>query len=125
MAVKFVFLLLILACLSANGAAMSDLDVQPGYEVVSKFEISGDQVQCLNSLAEMKSCSTEMVGLLLKKQANLGVGCCLSVSSITEKCSPATLTSFGFTKEVHSTLLDHCNKLAASSPAPAPLAGSD
>ncbi|KAK7858229.1 egg cell-secreted protein 1.3 [Quercus suber] len=53
-------------------------------------------------------------------QTNIGPGCC---SFISENCWPSTLASFGLTMEVHNKLQDHCE--AMSSPAPAPIAGSD
>ncbi|KAB1210653.1 Egg cell-secreted protein 1.4 [Morella rubra] len=128
MAPKHVFVLLIsilVACLWANVAASRDLDIKPGYEVVGNFEIGEDQAHCLTSLAEMKSCSTEVVHFLVKRETNLATGCCLAISTMANHCSPSTLSQFGFTPEVYTPLRAHCNaKSSSPTPTPAPLVGA-
>ncbi|KAE7998237.1 hypothetical protein FH972_002802 [Carpinus fangiana] len=122
MDVKNVFIILLLACLLANVTATADLPIKPGYKVVSTFHVSGDQVDCLKLLADMRSCSNGIVGFLRKTQNSFHPDCCHFISTLNNNCSPTTLKSFGFTIEVVNTLQGHCDE--ASNPAPAPLAGS-
>lgn len=75
MVVKNVFILLLLACLLANATATTDLPIKPGYEVVSTFQVNGDQANCLKLLANMRSCSNGIAGFLLKTQNNLNPEC--------------------------------------------------
>ncbi|KAB1210654.1 Egg cell-secreted protein 1.4 [Morella rubra] len=129
---KHVFVLLIsilVACLWANVAAKRDLiEIKPTYEVVGNFEIGGDESHCLNRLAEMTSCSTEVVDFLIKRETNLNTSCCLAISTMANHCSPTTLNLFGFTPEVYMALRSHCDSTSSSpatATAPAPLAGSN
>jgi hypothetical protein len=122
MAVKNVFILFLLACLLANATATMDLPIKPGYKVVSTFQVSGDQANCLKLLSDMRPCSNGIVGFLLKTQNSLHPDCCSAISTLSNNCLPTTLQSFGFTTEVHNILQGHCG--AASNPAAAPLAGS-
>jgi len=122
MAIKNVLILLLLACILANATTTTDLLIKPGYKVVSTFQVSGDQANCLKLLFDMRPCSNGIIGFLLKTQNNLHPDCCRAISTLSNNCLPTTLKSFGFTTVVHNTLQGHCD--AASSPAPAPLAGS-
>ena len=124
MDMKNVFILLLLACLWANVISTTDLPIKQGYKVVSTFDVSGDQVDCLKLLVDMRSCSNGIVGFLLKTQNNLHPDCCHSISTINNNCSPTTLESFGFTTEVVNTLQGHCDEASNPAPAPAPLADS-
>lgn len=122
MVVKNVFILLLLACLLANATATTDLPIKPGYEVVSTFQVNGDQANCLKLLANMRSCSNGIAGFLLKTQNNLNPECCHAISTLTNNCLATTLKSFGVTTEIHTTLQGHCD--AASSLATTPFASS-
>lgn len=114
---------MVLACLLANAIGTKDLPISPGYESVSSFQISGDQVKCLNLLSGMNSCTSDIVDFFSDRLTNLGPGCCSFIFSISKNCLPSTLASFGFTTEVHNKLQEYCD--AVSGPAPAPIAGSD
>ena len=121
MASKNVFILLVLiACLLANETGARDLPIKPGYKTASTFQIDGAQATCLHLLMGMNYCTSEIVDFFSGSQSNIGSGCCRSISSISKNCWPSTLTSFGFTADVHNKLKDHC--AAASSPAEAPAA---
>jgi hypothetical protein len=90
--------------------------INPGYKVVSTFQVSGDQANCLKLLSDMRPCSNDIVGFLLKTQNNLHPDCCRAISTLSNNCLPTMLKSFGFTTVVHNTLQGHCDA--------APLAGS-
>lgn len=129
---KHVFVLLInilVACLWANVVAKRDLiEIKLGYKVIGNFEIGGDESHCLNRLAEITSCSTEVVDFLVKRETNLNTSCCLAISTMANHCSPTTLNLFSFTPEVYMALRGHCDGTSSSlatAPAPTPLAGSD
>ncbi|KAJ7956956.1 egg cell-secreted protein 1.1-like [Quillaja saponaria] len=87
--------------------------------IAARLETSGGLVDCWNALAELKSCSNEIVLFFINGQADIGPDCCRAIEIITHNCWPAMLSSLGFTAEEGNILRGYCDA-AASAPAVAP-----
>ncbi|KAM1074343.1 hypothetical protein EV1_019064 [Malus domestica] len=134
--------LLVTVCLIFTGAnyalaARNVIDpIQPAYSIPITARIktgsegNGGLVDCWNALAELKSCSNEVVLFFLNGQADIGPDCCQAIATITRHCWPAMLTSIGFTTEEGNILLGYCDAAASatttnsSAPASSPLAAA-
>ena len=120
MALRNVFLLLVLVCLLASVTAARELSSysKPGQTLAARLEASGGLVECWNALNELKSCTNEIVLFFVNGQTDIGPDCCRAIEVITRNCWPAMLTSLGFTSEEGNILRGYCDA------SPGPLAGS-
>ncbi|XP_052206878.1 egg cell-secreted protein 1.4-like [Diospyros lotus] len=123
------FLVAIIMCFAANStaaAAARDLPVQPaavlGFNLTARLETDGGLMGCWNAMAEIKSCSNEIVLFFINGETDIGPACCQAISMITHHCWPAMLTALGFTLEEGDVLRGYCD--ASSGPAPSPSAAS-
>ncbi|GMI99380.1 hypothetical protein HRI_003607300 [Hibiscus trionum] len=122
MALKTVFLVVVLVCFSANAAAASEVSMskysKPGHNLVARLEASGGLVECWDALNELKSCTNEIVLYFVNGQTDIGPDCCRAIEIITRSCWPAMLTSLGFTSEEGNILRGYCDASAAAAAAP-------
>ncbi|KDO38658.1 hypothetical protein CISIN_1g040528mg [Citrus sinensis] len=51
-------------------------NMKPGYNLATRLEVSGGQMECWNVLMELKSCSNEIVIFFINSQADIGPDCC-------------------------------------------------
>uniref|UniRef100_A0A0E0MK38 Prolamin-like domain-containing protein n=1 Tax=Oryza punctata TaxID=4537 RepID=A0A0E0MK38_ORYPU len=86
----------------------------------------GGLVECWSAVAELRSCTDEIVLFFLNGETTrLGAGCCRAVRTVTRDCWPAMLAAVGFTAEEADVLRGLCDAEAADSttpPSPAPAA---
>ncbi|KAK8710017.1 hypothetical protein V6N13_145361 [Hibiscus sabdariffa] len=121
MALKTVFLVVMLVCFVANAAAARGVSrsmySKPGHNLAARLQASGGLFECWNALNELKSCTNEIVLYFVNGQTDIGPDCCRAIGIITQHCWPAMLTSLGFTSEEGNVLRGYCD--ASSAPAPA------
>ncbi|XP_052139766.1 egg cell-secreted protein 1.2-like [Oryza glaberrima] len=87
----------------------------------------GGLVECWSAVAELRSCTDEIVLFFLNGETTqLGAGCCRAVRAATRDCWPAMLAAVGFTAEEADVLRGLCDAeaaaTAADSTSPAPSA---
>lgn len=87
----------------------------------------GGLVECWSAVAELRSCTDEIVLFFLNGETTqLGAGCCRAVRAATRDCWPAMLAAVGFTAEEADVLRGLCDAeaaaAAADSTSPAPSA---
>ncbi|KAE8670819.1 Egg cell-secreted protein 1.4 [Hibiscus syriacus] len=122
MALKTVFLVVVLVCFLSNataarGQSRSEYS-RPGHNIASRLQASGGLAECWTALNELKSCTSEIVLYLVNGQTDIGPECCRAVEIITRNCWPSMLTSLGFTPEEGNVLRGYCD--ASSAPAADP-----
>ncbi|MED6218553.1 hypothetical protein PIB30_027766 [Stylosanthes scabra] len=126
------FLLMSPACFVVFATATRDLAVKSKQHQDLSIRISGlqgksnnneeEELNCWDSLLELKSCTNEIVLFFLNGESHLGHECCHAIYVITRNCWPAMLTSLGFTAEETDILRGYCDAAANdSAPALAPL----
>ncbi|ERN08734.1 hypothetical protein AMTRI_Chr11g156230 [Amborella trichopoda] len=111
--------LLIMAFLSSSVVARPlQRVVRPlGPLVGARLLEEGSMLECWNALAELSSCSGEIILFFMNGETYLGKDCCRGVRVITRHCWPSMLTSVGFTAEEGDILRGYCD---AGDEAPAP-----
>ena len=126
--------LLVVACLMITTAAARELPVHRSLESRLKMSLmaensDGSGMDCWGSLLELRSCTNEIVLLLLNGEGYIGQDCCRAIRIITHECWPSMLTTVGFTAEEGDILSNYCDTPPASevavpvrSPAPGPRA---
>ncbi|OMO55910.1 hypothetical protein CCACVL1_26923 [Corchorus capsularis] len=128
MALKNVFIALVLACVLASHVATAARELSSnskaavaaaaGHNLAARLdEAGGGLIECWNALNELKSCTNEIVLFFINGQTDIGPDCCRAIEIITRNCWPAMLTSLGFTPEEGNILRGYCD---ASSGGPAP-----
>ncbi|XP_060182857.1 egg cell-secreted protein 1.4-like [Lycium barbarum] len=91
----------------------------------------GNIMECWNALAEIKSCTNEIVAYFTIGTIDIDLPCCQAISVITHHCWPSMLSTLGFTPEETNMLRGYCdasasgatnnNVSSSSGPAPSPL----
>ncbi|KAK4356203.1 hypothetical protein RND71_025174 [Anisodus tanguticus] len=91
----------------------------------------GSIMECWNALAEIKSCTNEIVAYFTIGTIDIDFPCCQAISVITYHCWPSMLSTLGFTPEETNILRGYCDAAASgttnnnvssnSGPAPSPL----
>lgn len=135
-------LLLAIAILSTTTAATRNnvhLKLHPDVtkyaaSLQSRLQLNkgGGLVDCWNALAELKSCTSEIVLFFLNGESYLTIECCHAIRTITFQCWPSMLSTVGFTAEEADILRGYCDAEVGSgapvtgappsqSPAPAPI----
>ena len=125
----------VLAFLTISIAAAREIPTNRSLEsrlkisLLAKTEEGSGVVDCWGSLLELRSCTNEIVLLLLTGEGYIGHDCCRAIRIITHECWPSMLTTVGFTAEEGDILRDYCDIPPASGvsipvppPAPAPQA---
>jgi hypothetical protein len=87
----------------------------------------GWMMECFGAVAELRSCTNEIVLFFLNGESWLGRDCCLAIRTVTRHCWPSMLASVGFTAEEADVLRGFCDAevggaQATPPPPPAPLA---
>uniref|UniRef100_A0A0E0BPG9 Prolamin-like domain-containing protein n=1 Tax=Oryza glumipatula TaxID=40148 RepID=A0A0E0BPG9_9ORYZ len=81
----------------------------------------GGLVECWSAVAELRSCTDEIVLFFLNGETTrLGAGCCRAVRTVTRDCWPAMLAAVGITAEEADVLRGLCDAEAADSTPPPP-----
>ncbi|TMW84460.1 hypothetical protein EJD97_025168 [Solanum chilense] len=88
----------------------------------------GSIMDCFNALAEIKSCTNEIVAYFTIGTIDIDLPCCQAIFVITHHCWPSMLTTLGFTLEETNMLRGYCdathhNVVSRNNfgPAPSPL----
>lgn len=74
----------------------------------------GGESECWTALANIRSCSNEIIGFFLNGQAQVDKPCCLAIVTIAQHCWPVLLGSLGYSPEEVSFLEGYCEKAAMS-----------
>ncbi|KAE9449860.1 hypothetical protein C3L33_18243, partial [Rhododendron williamsianum] len=125
MALKCALLLFAIICFYAPAAGARDvpLSLQPGFNLTARLEADGGAlVECWNAMAEIKSCSNEIILYFMNGATDIGPACCDAIGMITCHCWPAMLTALGYTAEETNILRGYCDATSAGDgPAPGPM----
>ncbi|KAL3637474.1 hypothetical protein CASFOL_018642 [Castilleja foliolosa] len=75
---------------------------------------------CLESLFQLQSCTSEIVFFFLNGETYLGPSCCQAIRTIQKDCWPDLLGSLGYTTEEGDILEGYCDASEEGSAVPTP-----
>ncbi|KAL2931907.1 Egg cell-secreted protein 1.4 [Bienertia sinuspersici] len=92
-------------------------------DLVTRLQVNKDgtnapTTDCWTSLAELKTCSNEIIGFFLNGYTDIDTPCCQAIEVIIHHCWPSMLSVLGFTTEEGDLLAAYCSNESSSSPAP-------
>ncbi|KAI7994755.1 Egg cell-secreted protein 1.4 [Camellia lanceoleosa] len=101
-----------------NSTAARDLPIEQGS--FATLESDGGLVDCWNALAEIKTCSNEIIVYFVSGTTNISPPCCKAISMITHHCWHSMLTALGFTTDEDNVLRGYCDGSSAPAAAATP-----
>ncbi|KAE7998236.1 hypothetical protein FH972_002801 [Carpinus fangiana] len=98
---------------NCNKGARRQIRIRHSGDGTARAETRKGLINCFTALMEFQQCSDEVFLIPLRRHTKLSPVCCHSISTISNRCWPSVLASFGFiAKQGNLQLHGYCEAVS-------------